>query len=270
MTTAKPKRPGGLLAFCRHDGGRAAAGFKGTAGDCVTRAIAIATGRPYADVYAALNAAATKERPGARARKQKGKRSSARTGIFWPTVRRYMESIGWVWVPTMQIGSGCKVHLRADELPAGRLVVNVSRHCVAVLDGVLYDTEDSSRDGKRCVYGYYRKATTLDKAAHGYTKVGGALMFEGPDAQHFVLDRADVITDVLPGMTTREQAIALGKATLAPGISEAFKYLTPFDRALAKVRADLEWRGPSGRKAGHVVLDRTLAAALIGYEEREP
>ena len=37
------------------DGGRAAAGFKGTTGDCVTRAIAIATGKPYREVYDALN-----------------------------------------------------------------------------------------------------------------------------------------------------------------------------------------------------------------------
>jgi hypothetical protein len=33
------------------DGGRAAAGFKGSAGDCVCRAIAIASGRHYKEVY---------------------------------------------------------------------------------------------------------------------------------------------------------------------------------------------------------------------------
>ena len=33
------------------NGGRAAAGFRGAAGDCVTRAIAIATGLPYRQVY---------------------------------------------------------------------------------------------------------------------------------------------------------------------------------------------------------------------------
>jgi len=35
--------------FVRDDGGRAAAGREGDAGDCVTRAIAIATGIPYRD-----------------------------------------------------------------------------------------------------------------------------------------------------------------------------------------------------------------------------
>ena len=37
-----------------NDGGRAAAGYKGQTGDCVTRAIAIATERPYREVYDAL------------------------------------------------------------------------------------------------------------------------------------------------------------------------------------------------------------------------
>ena len=34
-----------------NDGGRKDAGFKGRAGDCVTRAIAIASGLPYKKVY---------------------------------------------------------------------------------------------------------------------------------------------------------------------------------------------------------------------------
>lgn len=131
------------------DGGRALAGFKGQTGDCVTRSIAIATGLPYLTVYADLNEVAQRERP------RKGRRSHARTGVKGPTVRRYLDSLGWQWVPTMQIGSGCTVHLRADELPAGRLIVSVSKHITAVIDGVIYDTHDPSRDGTRCVYGYW-------------------------------------------------------------------------------------------------------------------
>ncbi len=137
------------MQFIYGDGGRTAAGFKGAAGDCVTRAIAIASRRPYLEVYNAINEASRAER-----RRKLGK-SSARTGVHKPTSRRYLESIGAKWTPTMQIGSGCKVHLRADELPLGRLVVAVSRHLVAVIDGVIHDTHDCSRDGTRCVYGYY-------------------------------------------------------------------------------------------------------------------
>jgi hypothetical protein len=57
----------------------------------------------------------------------------------------------------MAIGSGCAVHLRAEELPKGRLLVKVSGHLTAVIDGVLYDTHDCSRRGTRCVYGYFSK-----------------------------------------------------------------------------------------------------------------
>lgn len=49
-----------------NDGGRAAAGFKGTARDCVARSIAIATGLPYCEVYDALNELAKSERIGKR------------------------------------------------------------------------------------------------------------------------------------------------------------------------------------------------------------
>lgn len=132
------------------DGGREAAGFEGKTGDCVTRAIAIASGKSYAEVYAALNEEAKRERP------RKGrKRSSARTGVNRQTYRRYIETLGARWVPTMKIGSGCKVHLKEDELPRGRLIAVLSRHLVAVIDGVARDTHDPSRNETRCVYGYY-------------------------------------------------------------------------------------------------------------------
>ena len=39
------------LKFCWNDGGRGEAGFKGGAGDCVVRAIAIAARLPYMQVY---------------------------------------------------------------------------------------------------------------------------------------------------------------------------------------------------------------------------
>lgn len=76
-----------MTAFVYDDGGRADAGYRGDTRDCVTRAIAIATGRPYRD---------------------------------------------------------------------GRIIVRLSRHISAVIDGVIHDTYDPSRDGTRCVYGYWK------------------------------------------------------------------------------------------------------------------
>ena len=134
------------------DGGREQAGYKGAASDCVTRSIAIATGRPYQEVYDALNELASKhERHG----KRKRGISSSRNGVFRSTYDRYLASLGWTWVPTMKIGQGCKVHLREGELPPGRLIVSLSRHMTSVIDGVVHDTHDPTRGGWRCVYGYF-------------------------------------------------------------------------------------------------------------------
>jgi hypothetical protein len=141
------------MTFVFHDGGRAAAGYKGATGDCVTRSIAIVTGKPYQEVYDALNRLAQAERKG----KRKRKCSNSRTGVFRTTYERYLESLGWRWTSTMSIGSGCQVHLRAAELPQGPLLVKVSRHLTAVIDGVLYDTHNYTRGGTRCVYGYFTR-----------------------------------------------------------------------------------------------------------------
>ena len=134
------------------DGGRKAAGFRGKAGDCGTRSIAIATRLPYRHVYALLNEQARRERP------IRGRRSSARNGVFRHTSQRVLESLGWRWVPTMKIGGGCRVHLKAAELPRGRLIVRCSKHTTAVIDGIIHDTYDPSRAGTRCVYGYFTNA----------------------------------------------------------------------------------------------------------------
>jgi hypothetical protein len=127
------------MKFQFNDGGRAAAGYKGEVSDCVVRAISIATGRCYDAVYAELFSLNRRRNP--------GKASPRNAGTHRKTVHKYLASLGWQWTPTMKIGSWCKVHLRADELPSGRLIVSLSRHIVAVIDGVINDTHDQSRDG---------------------------------------------------------------------------------------------------------------------------
>lgn len=140
-----------MIEFIYDDGGRKEAGYKGTTGDCVTRAIAIASGQPYQEVYDYINELAKKERRG----KRKRGISNARLGVYKRTRNKVAEHFGGVWVPTMGIGTGCQVHLRADELPAGRLMVALSKHSTAVIDRVLHDIYDCSREGTRCVYGYF-------------------------------------------------------------------------------------------------------------------
>jgi hypothetical protein len=146
------------MQYKYNDGGREAAGYKGKTGDCVARSIAIASGRPYQEVYDRLAQGNASERITKRSRPSSS--DGVKTAAKGIHVRRkwfkdYMAELGFKWVSTMGIGTGCKVHLREGELPNGRLMVHVSNHCCAVIDGVLNDTYDGSRAGTRCVYGYW-------------------------------------------------------------------------------------------------------------------
>lgn len=143
--------PTKTLPWVYDDGGRAET-YKGTTRDCACRSIAIVTGLPYTTIYNIIIDTAKNERP-----RGNKKRSHPRTGVHTPTIRKVMDGMGWKFVPTIGIGTGCRVHLRADELPAGNLLVNVSGHITAVINGVIHDTYDCSRDGTRCVYGYWIK-----------------------------------------------------------------------------------------------------------------
>jgi len=151
-----------------NDGGRADAGFSGKARDCVCRALAIATKRPYAEIYHRLAEGNANQRITRRTKRSTAGKRTARSGIY--TKRKwfsdYMAELGFVWTPTMFIGQGCKVHLRKGELPTGRLVVNVSRHLCAVINGVLHDTHDCTRGGKRCVYGYWKLMKSVGAKRH--------------------------------------------------------------------------------------------------------
>lgn len=148
------------MKFIYDDGGREKTGFKGTARDCVVRAIAIAANLPYQKVYFDLkhnNTIYSESRRDRIAKILQKKGTSSRNGNFKQVYHNYILSLGFNWVPTMKIGQGCKIHLRENELPTGTLIVKVSRHLTAVINGVIHDTYDCSREGTRCVYGYYCK-----------------------------------------------------------------------------------------------------------------
>jgi hypothetical protein len=163
------------MKFVYDDGGRAAAGYKGRAGDCVTRAIAIVAEMPYEEIYERLSSGAGKER------KSRGKtaRNGVHTSRKW--FKEFMKALGFAWTPTMGIGTGCKVHLTDGELPVGRIIARVSGHYTAVIDGVIHDTFDPQREAhvmtfngasssddprvvhsiqRRCVYGYWKLEVT--------------------------------------------------------------------------------------------------------------
>lgn len=140
------------IKFVVDDGGRAAAGYKGFTGDCFVRAVAIASGRTYQEVYDRTNYWASFER---RVKSRRGV-SNARTGVHMVTAKKVVEEFGGRWTPIMGIGTGTTVHARADELPpVGRHVLRLSKHFAAYVEGELRDTYDSSREGTRAVYGYW-------------------------------------------------------------------------------------------------------------------
>lgn len=128
------------MKFQFDDGGRSKY-FKGQVGDCGVRALAIASGNDYKETYNLV---------------KKIVGYSPRNGIQLKDFRFLDKKLGYKWVACMKIGSGCKVHLRDGEIPMkGSIICSVSRHYVAVIDGVIHDLYDCSREGNRCVYGYW-------------------------------------------------------------------------------------------------------------------
>ncbi len=164
----------GLQTF--HDDAGRSAYFDGRTGDCVTRAIVLATGRDYKDVYDDLFELAREMHAASRARWAKSN-PTPRTGVHRQVYERYLDEVGWLWVPTMKIGTGCTVHLAPGELPPCDLIARVSKHiCFVEYDAdwipgasalgtdadhrwKIRDTGEPSREGTRCVYGYYREDT---------------------------------------------------------------------------------------------------------------
>ena len=151
--------------YIYNNGGREDAGFKGITGDCVTRAISIATEQNYKTVYDTLtylskqyklnkNDVVAKLMRSAKSGSHAS--SSVRYGCYPEIYKPYLKNLGWSWKPLMLVGSGCKVHLHPNELPCkGRYILRLSKHLTAYIDGVLNDTYDCSRGGTRCVYGYW-------------------------------------------------------------------------------------------------------------------
>ena len=118
--------------FVWNDGGRAASGFVGLTRDCVTRSIAIATGRAYRDVYNELGEAAE---------------MSPRNGVYLDVAADYLETAGWERhrLPEPKpFELGC--------VPGGVAIVHLcspgrrSSHMTSVLNHVVHDTWNPAED----------------------------------------------------------------------------------------------------------------------------
>ena len=133
----------GYLGYEYHDGGRRNAGYKGSAGDCVVRAISIITGTPYKTVYTDMAAAM----------KANGYRNSGDANTVDRGIKR---TRGMKKVRDVQNSVKVQYGLERVKIPKGprptyaeaydrygNCIVGTVKHVSAIVDGVLLDTFDS-------------------------------------------------------------------------------------------------------------------------------
>jgi len=125
-----------LNRYVHTDGGRSNYYSLDKVGDCVIRAIAIATERGYKEVV------------------EDTWEFSKKYGcpINWKAVYiPYLESIGWEKVKSPKFKGRKAV---AKDLPKGRYIMRHANHLSACVDNKPHDIWDTS---ERCVYQYWRK-----------------------------------------------------------------------------------------------------------------
>ena len=148
------KRPQkGKFLWRYDDGGRAQAGYRGSAGDCICRAIAIACERPYAEIYETLNALC---RP--HWKSPRSQTPSARFGMPREIYEPLLLDFGWRYHTLARRELFTDKHVPLH----GRSIVPLPNqsfpvHICAVVHGVIRDTYDCSFKGTRWINGYYRR-----------------------------------------------------------------------------------------------------------------
>lgn len=122
------------MKYQYNDGGRSA--FFDTPGnnDCVTRALAIATGLTYLEVWDGVTATGTRN-PSGRVRTQCAEFTA------------FAKSLGLQFVSTMRV-------LKEIKFPP-RAVACINGHYVAIVDGVMHDTYNPSPAGNKHCFGYW-------------------------------------------------------------------------------------------------------------------
>ena len=145
------------LFWTYNDGGKIASSYsRKRTGDCVCRAIAIATKIPYREVQNIMWQHIRRERKG----KHKKNKSHPMHGVHKPTIHRILKSLGWKWHPTTSRKQGCTNLLHTEKLPKGAAILSLARHTSAVMERILHDTCDwSQKPGERTIYGYWKKET---------------------------------------------------------------------------------------------------------------
>ena len=122
-----------------NDGGRAKAGYKGSAGDCGARAMAIALAMDYQKAYDHI-AHANFKHHGIK---------SARNGVDRHIYANVLLVFNWLWQPAPKF-EGRKAY--CSDMPSGIVIARQAGHYVAIIDGIPHDIWDCSH---KMIYGYW-------------------------------------------------------------------------------------------------------------------
>jgi hypothetical protein len=133
------------MGYVFNDGGKVAAGFKGSE-DCATRALAIALELDYKDARAILMKHSKMGRLGS---------GAISRGVYKEDLDSALRSLGWKWVSVKKI-AGRKA--KYTDIDSTRFIARMAKHFVAVVNGNILDTFDSS---DKMVYGYWEKTESI-------------------------------------------------------------------------------------------------------------
>lgn len=134
------------LPFKFNDGGRAKAGYS-LSPDCVARAIAIVEEMPYLDAVRLIRDKLLMNKGMYTARQL-----SAVHGIPQYITEWVMRGLGYKYIETPGVCFRSR-----QGLPKGRIVIRVRGHVAAVINGVLNDSWDCQKTGRRPLLGYWSK-----------------------------------------------------------------------------------------------------------------
>ena len=124
-----------MVRFRKDDGGRAAAGYRGDAGDCVVRSLSILLDYPYKPLYLEM----AREQGKLKDRKGRKMARSARNGVDKRAYTKVFERHGLVKV---RLPKGQRPTISEAHERYGNCIITTAKHIFAVVDGAVRDTWD--------------------------------------------------------------------------------------------------------------------------------
>ena len=124
------------VGFAFDDGGRKAAGYKGSAGDCVVRAMAILTGIDYQQCYDELAEGNSKQ---TRVRASDRGKRSARNGVYRTAFAPVFKQHG---LEKVKLPKGPRPTITEAHAQYGNCIISTRKHLFAIIDGAVRDTWD--------------------------------------------------------------------------------------------------------------------------------